>query len=100
MRTSSLWKENWPKPCDTHTKEVCCSICHPALFSPTSEEAVLYSTEAITEKLVAAKKAYYPPIGNPIMSDSAYDAMELSLQAINPNADFLEVVGDGEDDET
>lgn len=91
MRTSSFWKENWPPPCERHSDAVCCFHCHPSLWSSSREEAVLFSTEVLSEKIRAAKKAYYA--GSPVMRDEEFDAMEASLRAINPNAPVLSLVG-------
>ena len=90
-KTSPFWKENWPEPCKSHSADVCCCKCHPDMWSPTREQAVLFSTEALSIELRAAKKAYYA--GKPIMRDEEFDAMEGSLRAINPNAPVLQKVG-------
>lgn len=90
-KTSPFWKENWPPPCKTHSSDVCCPNCHPDMWNPTREQAVLFSTEALSLQIREAKKAYYA--GKPIMRDEEFDALEGSLRAINPNAPILQKVG-------
>lgn len=90
-KTSILWKKNWPPPCESHEPDVCCPVCHPKMWNPGREEAVLFSTEKLSLKIIAAKEAYYA--GAPILRDEEYDALEESLRAINPNATVLEKVG-------
>jgi len=94
-KRSPFHKENWPEPCNAHDSDMCCSECHPAMWSPSREDSILYSTECLTMKIKTAKKAYYA--GKPTLRDEEFDAIEGSLKAINPMAVVLDVVGTGLD---
>lgn len=93
VKNSKSWKHNWNKKTEdcVHDENACCCLCNPQLFNPSREEAVLFSTEAITEQVVKAKRAYYA--GKPILRDEEYDQLEDTLKAINPDAEVLNVVG-------
>lgn len=79
-------------PCDTHKhiEGSGCSKCNPQLFM--SDRSGALSSYLLSQKLLAAKKAYYET-GTSKMSDDEYDAMESSLRAINPTAEILNKVG-------
>lgn len=86
---SRQFKENYYPPTDncTHTAEFGCVLCNPQLF----ESSIAYTTYIFTEKILAAKKAYYN--GNSKLTDSEYDALENTLRVLNPKAPILQKVG-------
>lgn len=69
-----------------------CTLCRKSLFNPTYEDAIKYTTDTLTEKILQAKHEYYC-LGRPKLRDEEYDAIESSLRTINPDAPVLEYVG-------